>query len=39
MKTAKGTTYVSLLDFELMDTTMVVRIKLQQNLLGDTSLL
>ena len=35
MKTAKGTTYASLLDFELMGTNMVIKIKLQQNLLGD----
>ena len=35
MKTAKGTTYADLLDFELMDTNMVVNIKLAQNLLGD----
>ena len=35
MKTAKGSTYAGLLDFEVTDTAMVVRINLQANLLGD----
>ena len=35
MKTAKGSSYASLLDFELADVNMTVRIKLETNLLGD----
>ena len=35
MRTAKGSSYTSLLDFEVTDVNMVVRIKLERNLLGD----
>ena len=35
MKTAKGSSYTSLLDFEVMNVNMVVNIKLERNLLGD----